>query len=97
MTYIRFGMPPENGFSTNHLTHELEKGVSVYEAVERDGVLLPIFPSLKRSAAVSLAWVLDRPCYLVAGEIVGFGSDGEPLMKIQNLTPISNSIPLEHP
>lgn len=40
MTYIRFGMPPENGFSKNHLTQELEKGVSVYEAVEIDLAIL---------------------------------------------------------
>jgi hypothetical protein len=37
LCYVRFGYIPENGLSVNSLTKEYEIGVSVYEAIERDG------------------------------------------------------------
>ena len=37
LIYVRFGEIPANGKSKNYLTGEYEKGVSVYEALEREG------------------------------------------------------------
>ena len=81
LIYVRFGNIPENQMSKNYLTGEYENGVSVYEAIERDNNISIILPSLTGSACVSLSGVLDRPMYIVDGELCGTGSDGEPLLK----------------
>ena len=81
LVYVRFGEIPANGKSKNHFTDEYEKGVSVYEALERDEKISILLPSLTGSACVSLSGVLDRPMYIVDGELCGTGSDGEPLLK----------------
>ncbi len=81
LLYVRFGEIPENGKSKNYLTGEYENGVSVYEAIERDNNISIILPSLTGSACVSLSGVLDRPMYIVDGELCGTRSDGEPLLK----------------
>lgn len=78
--WLRFGDIPASGRSKNHLTKEDEAGVSVYEAVEKDGVALPILPSLTASACVSLSGVLERKAHWVTGRVVGRGSDGETLL-----------------
>lgn len=81
LIYVRFGNIPENQMSKNYLTVEYENGVSVYEAIERDNNISIILPSLTGSACVTLSGVLDRPMYIVDGELCGTGSDGEPLLK----------------
>jgi len=40
-----------------------------------------IMQDLTYSACVSLSGVLDHPCYLVYGALIGRGSDGEPLLR----------------
>lgn len=80
--FIRFGELPQSGKSRNHLTEQDEAGVSVYEAVERkDGRIQVLLPRLDYSACVSLSGCIDRPAFIVHGEIVGYGSDGEPLLR----------------
>jgi len=79
--YLRFGDLPKNGKSRNHLTGVTEQGVSVYECVLMNGKYKLIMPDLTYSACVSLSGVLDRPCYLVSGALIGRGSDGEPLLR----------------
>ena len=81
LIYVRFGEIPANWKSKNYLTGEYEKGISVYEALERDNNISIILPSLTGSACVTLSGVLDRPMYEVTGEYVGKGSDGELLLK----------------
>ena len=81
LVYVRFGEIPANGKSKNYLTGEYEKGVSVYEALERDEKISILLPNLTGSACVSLSEVLDRPMFIVDGELCGTGSDGEPLLK----------------
>lgn len=79
--YIRFGDLPIGGRSTNYLTGEKEIGISVYEGIEReDGEYSIVFPNLTESCCVSLSGCLQRKAYLVEGEVVGRGSDGEPLL-----------------
>lgn len=78
--YVRFGNLPSTGISKNNLTEESEIGVSVYEAIERDGIISVLLPRLTESACVSLSGVLSRQAHWVDGHLVGYGSDGEPLL-----------------
>lgn len=77
--FIRFGKCPKNGQSTNYRDNTLEAGVSVFEAefVGKEYRLL-----LTDYLEVTYVAVADRPAYRVYGEIVGAGSDGEPVLKV---------------
>lgn len=79
--FIRFGDIPDNEMSKNFLTNENELGVSVYDCVIHNDKIGLVFPNLTYSSCVTLSGVLDRPCYLVEGDKIGIGSDGEPLIK----------------
>jgi hypothetical protein len=71
--FVRFGHLPESGTSTNHRDRVAEDGVSVYEV--RDG------------KADLVGWYFDflsRPAYRGVGKVVGWGSDGEPLVKVES-------------
>lgn len=78
--YVRYGDLPENGRSTNHADGSLEDGVSVFY-----GETLPsgeARPLPKRQEQIAGAFILrSRPLYIVEGEEIGTGSDGEPLLK----------------
>lgn len=77
--YIRFGDLPKNGHSINHRDNTPEKGVSAFEAefvVNKYRLILT--PALE----VSYLTVCDRPAYRLYGEVVGTGSDGEPLLRV---------------
>jgi hypothetical protein len=76
--YIRFGRLPRSGRSRNHDTGELEAGVSCYPAVEQDGIIQ--FAPDGVANPLSFLDLIHRPAYLVTGEEVGEGSDGEPLL-----------------
>jgi hypothetical protein len=80
LRYLRFGDIPKSGVSLNHLTGENERGVSVYEAVQRDGAVFVLLPIMPEFACVSLWHVIRRPAYWVDGEVVGRGADGEILL-----------------
>ena len=91
--YIRFGDVPENERSVKWRVETpvgTERGVSVYNCmVDGDdivGVVLP-FPITEQSLNTfqSLVRYDDRPCYLVEGDCVGTGSDGEPLLQNVNI------------
>jgi hypothetical protein len=92
--YVRFGhgkgaLPP-SGKSTNCLTGEEEVGVSVYEALERDGKYQILLPKLDGTSPATLGmcfnvaqglWGMqNHPLYEVDGDVIGEGSDGEPLL-----------------
>jgi hypothetical protein len=93
IVYVRFGMMPENDKSFNSLDEFYEEGVSVYEALYRDGkfqILLPIINDTSINTLVNCfntAQCLSGQIYhysrlnLVDGEYIGTGSDGEPLLK----------------
>lgn len=69
--FARFGEPPVSGRSRNYRDSLTEAGVSVYEIVN--------------GAIQYKGWYFDfltRPLYTGTGTITGFGSDGEPVVKI---------------
>ena len=90
--YVRFGHLPKGGKSKNHLTGELEAGVSVFPALEKDGLYYITLPSESMSAWVGLSGCLSEGCaFEVSGEEIGIGSDGEPVLTgveiVKDITP----------
>jgi len=82
--FVRFGDIPKNGKSKiycGEVFEGYEKGVSVYEAIKDGDTIQILLPSLTGSACVTLSFCLERPMFEVTGEVVGKGSDGEPLLK----------------
>lgn len=71
IAFVRYGKPPVSGCSTNHRERTAEAGVSVYELVEGE----------PRHVGFHFG-ITDRPAYHGRGIIVGWGSDGEPLVRI---------------
>ena len=67
-TFWRVGKPPEGGKSYNTKDQFFEKGVSTY-----------FYPE-----ATSFAGMDRSDWYKVSGEFVGYGSDGEPLVKVES-------------
>lgn len=78
--YIRSGPIPDSGRSRNHLTGEMEVGISVWEAVERDDGVCLLLPHARESVCVDLSVACRAECYEVEGDRVGEGADGEPLL-----------------
>ncbi len=74
--FIRYGEPPL--VSQNHREGAMEAGVSVYELINGEPVLIGWYFDF-----------LDRPKFKGRGKIVGWGSDGEPLVKIITVWKIS--------
>ena len=75
--YIRYGDLPPAGYSRNQATGEREAGVSVYHAYLLPGGQLVVASGYVAFCAEIFA---DRPLYRVEGEVIGVGSDGEPLL-----------------
>ena|SRR5687767_15718689 len=72
--FVRHGQPPASGDSRNHRDGFAEGGVSVYE--------------LKDGQPQYTGWhfgIAERPAYAGKGRIVGWGSDGEPLVEILSI------------
>ena len=87
--YIRFGNIPTNGKSkvyNGEIETGIEEGISVYPAFEDKkgnmilGLSLPITKTSLHTQQALLEYD-NRPCYLVTGDYVGKGTDGEPLIK----------------
>ncbi len=93
--YVRFGNKdgafPAKGQSKNHLTGVDEDGVSVYEAVERQGKYQILLPRVDPQSIATIGMCFNvaqglwgkanHPLYEVTGDLAGYGSDGEPLLK----------------
>lgn len=86
--YIRFGDVPSNETSKIYRGEvEIgdENGVSVYPAFEVNGdIVLGLTLPITRTTLYTQQHLLeydDRPCYLVSGDYVGKGTDGEPLIR----------------
>jgi len=93
--YIRFGEPPADGLSTNHLDPQNPKkeiGVSCYPAIVYKGKLMPVLPDYNRMAAVDMEWLMDRPRFEIFGEEIGTGSDGEPLLKVTGYSLLGDAL-----
>lgn len=81
--YIRYGEIPRDNKSTIHQAGEIigkEKGVSVFEYIEGRGIVVPDTEN-GRDDFFKLSKSYWKPQYLVEGEEIGIGSDGEPLLK----------------
>lgn len=74
--YIRFCKIPHDERSYNFMRNRKEEGVSVFKA---DTNNMPIIENAEQ--AKSLWARLHRRHYLVTGDIVGYGQDGEPLLQ----------------
>ena len=79
--FVRFGEIPRTGRSKNYSTGQEEAGVSVYEAIERDGRIQIIVPSMTYGVHVTLSAFVGEQAHIVEGEVIGYGSDGEPLLR----------------
>lgn len=74
--YIRFCKIPQDERSYNFMRNRKEIGVSVFRADDNG---MPILDNAEQ--AKSLWARLHRRHYLVTGEVVGVGQDGEPLLQ----------------
>jgi len=97
--YVRFGEIPTDEQSEiwcGDVKIGKEKGVSVYEALQDDnGKINILMPKLTYSACVSLSGCIERKSYIITGELVGMGSDAEPLLRNCKLLKEINLIPLK--
>ena len=92
--FIRFGEIPADERSRIHRNGELivgiECGVSVYDAVKIRGEWKAVLPNPCTECTVdTMHGILlsnvnnesTKKAYIVTGDIVGYGSDGEPLIR----------------
>jgi len=77
--YVRFGDIPACGHSRDWASNRAEKGVSVFRGkILPSGEVLPM-PGTNQELG-SLLTMDERPLYVVEGDIVGVGADGEPVL-----------------
>lgn len=87
--YIRFGDIPKNEKSkvyNGEIEIGTEKGVSVYPAFEdsEGNIVLGLSLPITKTSLYTQQHLLEydnRACYLVSGDYVGKGTDGEPLLR----------------
>lgn len=86
-TYIRFGDIPTDQLSTIHYRgYEVgkEPGVSVYDCIRNDkGEYQIVLPTPCSQGTITslegfMFYSKDKSIYLVTGDVVGYGTDGEP-------------------
>ena len=76
MFYVRFCKVPQDERSYNFMRNRKEEGVSVFKADTNN------MPVLENAEQAKSLWArLDRRHYLVMGDVVGYGQDGEPLLQ----------------
>ena len=76
MMYVRFCKIPQDEKSWNFMRNRKEEGVSVFKADDNG------MPILENAEQAKSLWArLHRRHYLVTGEVVGTGQDGEPLLQ----------------
>lgn len=81
--YVRLGNLPSGGRSRNRATGGSEAGVSVFVAeIAPDGRWRPILDTPQLLGSYLSLIADERPAYRVYGQVIGTGSDGEPLMQI---------------
>jgi len=81
--YLRYGEIPANERSLNHASREYEDGVSVYNGkLNKQGEVM-VTPNTPAQIWGEKAYsnLTDKPLYIVRGDHVGFGSDGEPVLR----------------
>ena len=78
--FVRYGKLPKGGRSINHADGSLEAGVSVYYGERLPSGEARALPRSNMELAGALS-IRDRQLYIVTGELVGTGSDGEPVLR----------------
>lgn len=89
--YLRFGNLPKSGYSINHATGVVEPGISVYEGCRVGNNKYYLMLS-KVNAGSALFIAQGRQAYVVTGDIVGYGSDGEKCLKNCQARKLSNKV-----
>ena len=89
IVFVRFGEIPENGISYNYRDNRHEPGVSVYPAIKVGKQIRIDMTGMDMSTYL---FVQVRTAYFVKGEVVGYGSDGEPCLKIEKKRKINREI-----
>lgn len=81
--YIRFGNIPQSGKSMNYLTNKKQPGISVYKCrIYDDNEIVHIeIPGILGTALASLSSIMERPSFIVNGNQIGTGSDGQPILQ----------------
>jgi hypothetical protein len=79
--FVRYGRLPPNGRSRNHADGTLEAGISVYRG-ERlpSGEARALARTNQEQVGIANFDHLHVPLYIVRGDVIGNGSDGEPLL-----------------
>lgn len=102
--YIHIGDIPKNGKSRIHCGDKLigeELGVSVWEAVELNGKYRILIPNPCNANAMGdldstflrSHYYRAQTVYEVDGDVIGIGSDGEPLLtNIRNIKKLADDI-----
>ncbi len=95
--YVRFGYLPRTGRSRHRGVWKTEKGVSCYPGrLVGPGCFRIDFSEISNEDLGTLfLWcAADRPAFFLAGEEVGVGSDGEPLLKVERSWPVPPDVDL---
>ena len=102
--YIRIGDIPKTGKSRIHQCDKIigeEVGVSVWEAVELNGKYRILIPNPCNANAMGdldttflkSHYYRASPVFEVDGDVIGIGSDGEPLLtNIRNIKKLADDI-----
>jgi hypothetical protein len=80
--FIRYGNLPPGGYSTDWSSGKKEKGVSVFRGkILPTGEVKPILSTDQQQGTFFMGGITNRPVFVLEGEVVGTGADGEPVMK----------------
>ena len=86
--YVRYGFWDNRTLSRNHRTKEREVGVSVYRATVKNRIVYP-----DDDIAYDKLHGQGRLVFVVTGDEVGLGSDGEPVLRrVKALSGLSLSL-----
>jgi hypothetical protein len=77
--FVRYGNLPRGGRSRNYADDTLEVGVSVYRGEQLPDGRARARPQTNQEF-VGRHFLTDRPLYVVSGDEIGTGSDGEPVL-----------------
>ena len=78
-TFIRFGELPKSGKSRNWSTGKNERGVSCYRSTYN--ILTGAYNTYGALPGAEISYLMrNANIYLITGDVVGVGSDGEPVI-----------------
>lgn len=81
MLYIRFGRVPKHERSKNYATGQIEQDVSAHAALRTAEGLFIFDEDQPLYNWGTMVFLIGKETYLLQGRRVGWGSDGEPLLR----------------